>query len=92
MSGYGQSPITPGRKKLYVAGDIGTSAGGRYGKVGRQSSHRHRLLTWPGRIRQHDLCAEGAKVVVFDVLDEEGAAVATRIGGALRQRDLTERN
>jgi hypothetical protein len=30
--------------------------------------------------------------VVFDVLDEEGAAVATRIGGALRQRDLTERN
>jgi hypothetical protein len=29
--------------------------------------------------------------VVFDVLDEEGAAVATRIGGALRQRDLTEK-
>lgn len=41
-----------------------------------------------GAANKSSLAGEGSKVVVCEVPDEEGAAVAAHIGGALRQPDV----
>ena len=52
--------------------------GGHHGQVGWQSCASNRRIASDGAGDREILAAEGAKVVVGDVLDEQGAVVESR--------------
>src|SRR5665647_1037329 len=56
--------------------------GGRHGSTRRQGRDHHRWCSRDGCGGRQALVAEGAKVVIGDVLDVEGAAAAAELGDA----------